>query len=279
MRIKMALVLLFTALFSSQALAQWDWLSYPAPPPPPPPPSNESGSLTTLSQDARPSRPRERARPALHGSTQSDTPEAILKKQKLRKEFQKKKGKSVAKQQNGNKAPATGSATSSDSGGKNPDKPRSAISVEKTKATRATTAASAGTKAAVKPASQSGNMKKIDAESPSTASKSAQHENDLLRISSDAATNPAVAAFRNCIASYFARGTERAVNGTWADLLIRTTEGECRAQFDDMAHHLSERFGEGRAELVMQQLIETSLLPAAKAAASGNTGALSRPPK
>jgi hypothetical protein len=101
----------------------------------------------------------------------------------------------------------------------------------------------------------------------------------LLRISSDAAANPAVAAFRNCIASYFARGTERAVNGTWADLLIRTTEGECRAQFDDMAHHLSERFGEGRAELVMQQLIETSLLPAAKAAASGNTGALSRPPK
>ena len=67
--------------------------------------------------------------------------------------------------------------------------------------------------------------------------------------------------------------------GPGADLLIRTTEGECRAQFDEMAHHLSEQFGEGRAELVMQQLIETSLLPAAKAAASGNAGALSRPPK
>ena len=46
-----------------------------------------------------------------------------------------------------------------------------------------------------------------------------------------------------------------------------------------ITRHLSERFGEGRAELVMQQLIETSLLPAAKAAASGNTGALSRSPK
>ena len=107
----------------------------------------------------------------------------------------------------------------------------------------------------------------------------AEHEDDLFRISNEAARTPAVFAFRNCIASYFARGTERAVNGTWADLLIRTTEGECRAQFDDMAHHLSERLGERRAELVMQQLIETSLLPAAKAAAGGNTGALSRPPK
>jgi hypothetical protein len=138
MRIKMALLLLFTALFSPQSLAQWDWLSYPAPSPPPPPPSDEAGSLTTLSQDARPSRPRERARPAFDGSTQSDAPEAILKKRKLRKEIQKKKGKWVAKQQNSTKAPATGSATSSDSGGKNPAKPRSSISAEKTKATRAT---------------------------------------------------------------------------------------------------------------------------------------------
>ena len=39
MRIKIAFVVLFTAWFSSQALAQWNW-QYPAPPPPPPlPPS------------------------------------------------------------------------------------------------------------------------------------------------------------------------------------------------------------------------------------------------
>jgi hypothetical protein len=110
-------------------------------------------------------------------------------------------------------------------------------------------------------------------------SKSAQHENDLSTISSDAAKNPAVVAFRNCIASFFARGMERGIDRTWADLLIRTTEGECRAQFDHMAQRLSERFGENRAELVMQQLIETTLLPAAKAAAIGNTGALSPSPK
>jgi hypothetical protein len=98
-------------------------------------------------------------------------------------------------------------------------------------------------------------------------------------ISSDAAKNPAVVAFRNCIASFFARGMERGIDRTWADLLIRTTEGECRARFDAMAQVLSERFGENRAELVMQRLIETTLLPAAKAAASGNTGALSPSPK
>jgi hypothetical protein len=110
-------------------------------------------------------------------------------------------------------------------------------------------------------------------------SESAQHENDLLRISNDAAKNPAVVAFRNCIGSYFARGMERGIDGTWADLLTRATEGECRAQFDDMAQILSKRFGEKRVEQVMQQLIETTLLPAAKAGARGDTGVSAIPPQ
>ena len=84
-----------------------------------------------------------------------------------------------------------------------------------------------------------------------------------------AARDPALVAFRNCIASYSAREVGKDVDGTWADLLIRATEGECRAQFDDMAQTLSKRFGEKRVEQVMQQLIETTLLPAAKAAARG----------
>jgi hypothetical protein len=94
-------------------------------------------------------------------------------------------------------------------------------------------------------------------------------ENDLRRISSDAANYPVVVAFRNCIATYFARGMPKGIDGTWADLLSRATEGECRAQFDDMAQILSNRFGKNRVEQVMQQLIETTLLPAAKAAARG----------
>jgi hypothetical protein len=84
-----------------------------------------------------------------------------------------------------------------------------------------------------------------------------------------AARDPALFAFRNCIASYSAREVGKDVDESWADLLIRATEGECRARFDDMAQMLSKRFGEKRVELVMQQIIETTLLPAAKAAARG----------
>jgi hypothetical protein len=53
---------------------------------------------------------------------------------------------------------------------------------------------------------------------------------------------------------------------TWADVLIRATEGASRGQFDDMANGLLQRFSEKRVEVVMRQLIETTLLPAAKAA-------------
>jgi hypothetical protein len=119
------------------------------------------------------------------------------------------------------------------------------------------------------------------AQSPSKASTSPQQENDLLTISSDAANNPAVVGFRNCIVSYFARGIQRGIDGTWAELVTRATEGECRMQFDGMAQTLSKRFGNQRAGQVMQQLIETTLLPAAKAAARGksDTGVSAIPPQ
>jgi hypothetical protein len=81
--------------------------------------------------------------------------------------------------------------------------------------------------------------------------------------------------------SYFARGMQRGIDGTWAELVTRATEGECRMQFDGMARALSKRFGTERAEHVMQQLIETTLLPAAKAAARGqsDTGVSAIPPQ
>ena len=94
-----------------------------------------------------------------------------------------------------------------------------------------------------------------------------------------AARDPALVAFRNCIASYSAREVGKDVDGTWADLLIRATEGECRARFDDMAQMLSKCFGEKRVELVMQQLIETTLLPAAKARGKPDAQALAVPPR
>jgi hypothetical protein len=117
-------------------------------------------------------------------------------------------------------------------------------------------------------------------ESPSTASNSAHHANDSLRISSDAAKHPAVIAFRNCIVSYFARGLERGIGVTWAELLSRASEGQCRAQFDDMAQILSKQYDNKQVEQVMQQLIDTTLLPAAKAAARGkaDTGVSAIPP-
>jgi len=94
-----------------------------------------------------------------------------------------------------------------------------------------------------------------------------------------AARDPALFAFRNCIASYSAREIGKDVDESWADLLIRATEGECRARFDDMAQMLSKRFGEKRVELVMQQLIETTLLPAAKARGKPDGQALPVPPQ
>ena len=286
MRIKIAFVVLFTAWFSSQALAQWNW-QYPAPPPPlPTPPSlDQPDSLKSPPQQRRLSRPvsREQARPAAGESAQPDALQGTVKEQKGRKEIQTKKRKSVAKQQKANKAAATGSVTSSRSAGKSPTKPRSSISAEKKSPTKSPPSASAGTKAPIKPTSRRKDVKETaqGKEPSSMGSKSAQHENDLLRISKDAAKNPAVVAFRNCIGSYFARGMERGINETWADLLIRATEGDCRAQFDDMAQTLSKRFGEKRVEQVMQQLIETTLLPAAKAAAGGkpDTGVSAIPPQ
>ena len=211
MRIKIAFVVLFTAWFSSQALAQWNW-QYPAPPPPlPPPPSlDQPDPLKSPPQQRRRNRPvsREQARPAAGESAQPDARQGTAEEQKGRKEIQTKKRKSVAKQQKANKAAATGSVTSSRSAGKSPTKPRSSISAEKKNPTRPPPSASAGTKAPIKPTSQRRAVKETaqGTEPSSIGSESAQHENDLFRISNDAAKNPAVVAFRNCIESYFARG-------------------------------------------------------------------------
>src|SRR5262245_45118362 len=137
MRIKIAFVVLFTAWFSSQTMAQWDWLSYPAPPPPPPS-LDQPDSLKRSPRQRRLSRPasRKRARPALGGSTQADARQGTMEEQKLRKEIQTKKRKSLAKQQKTNKAAATGSVTSSSSAGRSPTKPRSSISAERKSLTR-----------------------------------------------------------------------------------------------------------------------------------------------
>jgi hypothetical protein len=285
MRIKIASLVLFTAWFSAQALAQWDWQPYPPPPPPPPPSSlDQPDFLSSPPRQQRQSRPanRERLRPAAGRSTQSDARQGNVQEQKLRNEIQTKRRKAVAKQQRANKATVTGSVTSSSSAEKSPTKPQSSTSAEKKKPSTSTSA-SAGTKARVKAASHGTDLTKTPKEtkSPSKGFKSAQHKNDLSRISSDARRNPAVVAFRICIASHFARGSERKTEGTWADLLTYATEGECRPQFDDMARNLSKQFSKDRVEQVMQQLIETTLLPAAKAAARGNpdTGTSAIPPQ
>jgi hypothetical protein len=283
MRIKVAYAVLFTALFSSHALAQWDWL--PNPPPPPPPPSfNQPDSTESLPQQ-RQSRPvtRKRAGPVPDRSTQFDARQGAVEEQKRRNEVATKKRKLVAKQQSSGKAATPGPVTSPSSSGKTPTKPRLTISEEKKRSTRASTSDSAGTKLAVKSSSKGRGVKQAarGTESSSKTSSSPQQNNDLLTISSDTASTPAVVAYRNCIASHFARGMQRGIGGTWAELLTRATEGECRMQFDGMARALSKRFGNQRAEQVMQQLIGTTLLPAAKAAARGqsDTGVSAIPPQ
>jgi hypothetical protein len=90
--------------------------------------------------------------------------------------------------------------------------------------------------------------------------------------------NPVVFNFRDCVASYASREAGRSKEGTWADLLIRATESDCRAPFDEMARTLARRFGESRIEPVMRELIDTTFLPAAKQAAATGAPASDVPP-
>ena len=243
MRTKIAFAVLFTAWFWPQAQAQGDRPPYPPPPPP-------LFDQPRLWRDPQPQRPLnhpvkiEPTRPKERGSTKPGDWRGTVEEQKLRKETQTQKRKSAGKRQKTKKAAAVTSSTSAERRPRpnlhrplqqerrpSPNEPR----IEGSKGQ------CAGTKSTA-----------ID-------TKAAQHENDLSSISTEAATNPAVFAFRNCISSYSAREVGKDIAGTWADLLIRATEGECRAQFDNMAQKLSRRFGERRVELVMQQLIETTL--------------------
>jgi hypothetical protein len=89
--------------------------------------------------------------------------------------------------------------------------------------------------------------------------------------------NPVVFNFRDCVASYASREARRSKDGTWADLLIRATESDCRGPFDEMARTLAKRFGETRIEPVMRELIDTTFLPAAKQAAAESAPAPAAP--
>ena len=80
--------------------------------------------------------------------------------------------------------------------------------------------------------------------------------------------SPAVVRFRDCIAAYAVRNIGKDSRTTWADLLIRAAESDCRQSFNDMAHTLSARLGSEAAEPVIRSLIETTLLPAARKAVS-----------
>jgi hypothetical protein len=77
--------------------------------------------------------------------------------------------------------------------------------------------------------------------------------------------SPAVARFRDCSAAFAARNVGKDAKATWADLLIRAAEGDCRVAFNDMANILTTRLGND-AQSVIQSLIETTFLPAARKA-------------
>jgi hypothetical protein len=77
--------------------------------------------------------------------------------------------------------------------------------------------------------------------------------------------SPAVARFRDCSAAFVARSVGKDTKATWADLLIRAAEGDCRVAFNEMANILTTRLGND-AKPVIQSLIETTFLPAARKA-------------
>src|SRR5262245_53064264 len=77
--------------------------------------------------------------------------------------------------------------------------------------------------------------------------------------------SPAVTRFRDCSAAFAARNVGKDTKATWADLLIQAAEGDCRVAFNDMANILTARLGND-ANSVIQSLIETTFLPAARKA-------------
>jgi hypothetical protein len=133
----------------------------------------------------------------------------------------------------------------------------------------------------------SGEGDSVSSISPAESTGGAQHMAALSR-NQDAAGgeatwwqrqgNPVVFNFRDCVASYASREAGQRKDGTWADLLIRATEGDCRAPFDEMARTLAKRFGEARIEPVMRELIDSTFLPAAKQAAASGTPSSEVPP-
>ncbi len=192
MRTKIAFAVLFTAWFWPQAQAQGD-----RPPYPPPPPLFDQPDSGQTPQPQRPlNHPVkiEPTRPKERGSTKPGDWRGTVEEQKLRKETPTQKRKSAGKRQKTKKAAATRAVTSS-------------TSARTKTSSKPTSSTSARTKTLSKRTSHRRDPKDNAPGTKSTSidTKAAQHENDLSSISTEAATNPAVFAFRNCIASYSAR--------------------------------------------------------------------------
>ena len=251
---KIAFLVLFTAWFSPNGEAQWEWLSNPPQSPPSYPASPSDQAETPPRSAVRAARLNRPGSDQCVGHPTRGSLQDTIQQQKPRKKLSTKKRKTGETRQKTEEA-ATGSVTSPTSAGtKKPKKP--------------TPFTALGTKNSAKSIPR---RKAVETTGKGTQSSSmninaALQENDWVEISDKAAKNPAVSAFRNCIASYSAREVGKDIHRTWADLLMRATEGECRAQFDDMAQRLSQRVGEKRVEPVLRRLIETTLLPAVKAA-------------
>jgi hypothetical protein len=267
----------YAIFFLPQAQAQRDPLPHPLHPSYITPSFAQSYSPTPPPRKRDLNRPSEPMGRSVRGSTEPSAEwHATSQDRRRKEESPTKKRKSAEKRQKTKEAAATRSVISPASAAtemsKKPTSPRSAGTKAPDKLTSYN---SAITKSSSKPISRRRDVKKIAQRASYSAfiDTKAAYENDLFRISKEAANGPEVFAFRNCIASY-AGQVGKEVDRTWAaDLVIRATEGECRAQFDEMARQLSTQFDEARVELVMQQLIETTLLPAAKAALSNRLDA------
>jgi hypothetical protein len=208
MRIKVAFLILFTAWFSPAGYAQWEWPSYPPPPPPPYPGLLDESDSSEMPMPRRHlSRPPEPTGRLVRGSSDQRKVQNTIQRETLRKQNATKNRKPADKRQKTSKPPSTGSVTSSiPTGTKTPKKSTSSDLVTTKNLPQPRSPTSARRRNSSEPTSRSGNVEETAQQTQSSmGSKSAKHEKGTPKISSDAIKNQAVIAFRNCIASYFAR--------------------------------------------------------------------------
>jgi hypothetical protein len=81
--------------------------------------------------------------------------------------------------------------------------------------------------------------------------------------------DPAVAAFRRCLAEHVADETGRGNQSSYPDFVTAAMNGRCSRDFSAMARLILDRHGEDNFAKIARKLIATEFVPAVKQAAEG----------